>query len=131
MTLAQRPHWGWGPWVLNSDNATLCLVLPPWAYCIDLENRTGPAQVLDWVAQVANKTWGDDATVAGLVRALDGVLGLQPHLCSSGQPGRLTVAQVHQRAPRDLAKGYRQHHWAVTCLRPGPGEEEPANAAKH
>jgi hypothetical protein len=58
--------------------------------------------VLDWIIQVAEKTWADDATVAGLVRALDDVLHPQAHLCSMGASKTLDRrkirALIHQAA---------------------------------
>jgi hypothetical protein len=35
----------------------------------------------DRIVQVSHKLWADDATLAGLVRALDDVLRLQSNLC--------------------------------------------------
>ena len=96
MTLAQRPHRDWGPWVL--DAGTLPVSLDHDFYEVDLERCLTSAQVLDVVAQVAGKVWADDATLAGLVRALVDVLHPQAHLCSSGQSKQLTVAQVRTRA---------------------------------
>lgn len=85
---------GWGRWSLDRE---LCVLRHP-RYEVDLEKCLTPAAVLDWIAQVAGKTWGDrDATLAGLVRALDDVLHLQATLCPCGVPGRLTKTEVHRR----------------------------------
>jgi hypothetical protein len=94
---AQRGDWG--PWRL--DPAVLVLYLEPHhAYEVDLERCTTSAEVLDWVCQVAAKTWADDATLAGLVRALDDVLAPQAHLCSSGQPKTLGLDSIGELVRR-------------------------------
>jgi hypothetical protein len=86
----------WGPWALNKG--TLALEhIEGRDYWIDLERCTTPAEVLDWIAKVAGKTWADDATVAGLARALNDVLRPQSTLCSFGRPRRLTVTQIRRR----------------------------------
>jgi hypothetical protein len=88
---------GWGPWTLNPANYTLELGPDGCLYWVDLEDCDTAAQVLDWIAQVARKTWADDTTLAGLVRALNDVLNLQSSLCPSGQSKRMTNAQIRAR----------------------------------
>ena len=72
------------------DPARLCLVLGnpetgAWSYEVDLEDCTTSAQALDWIMQVASKTWATDAVIAGLVRAIRDVLNPQSTLCSFGK----------------------------------------------
>jgi hypothetical protein len=93
----------WGPWRLNPEARVLHTV-EPYRYEIDLDTCTTSAEVLDWICQAAGKTWADDATVAGLIRALDDVLKPQAHLCSSGRSKRLSrrciTALVREAAQR-------------------------------
>jgi hypothetical protein len=77
-------------------------------YEVDLERCLSSAEVLDWICQIAGKDWTDDSTVAnatlaGLVRAINDVLNPQAHLCSSGQSKRLDPRQISElvrKAPR-------------------------------
>ena len=52
-------------------------------YEIDLETCTTSAEMLDWIFQIRNKTWGGDA-VADLVWAFEVLLHPQASLCSGG-----------------------------------------------
>ena len=88
------PH-DWGPWRL--DPQWYVLVRDDPRYEIDLEKCTSSAHVLDWIMQINGKTWGDHATIAGLVHAFDDLLHPQSTLCSFGQPTKLTKAAVRQR----------------------------------
>ncbi|HET7325983.1 MAG TPA: hypothetical protein VFJ14_01720 [Nocardioidaceae bacterium] len=78
-TTTSRPNWG--PWVLDTDNWSLSHPL----YDVDLDRCATAAEVRDWIAQLAGKTWVDDATLAGLIHALNDVLRLQATLCGNGQ----------------------------------------------
>jgi hypothetical protein len=94
----------WGPWSLDRKVRVLYVTEPSgYRYEVDLDRCLSSAEVLDWVCQIAGKTWADDATLAGLVRAIDDVLVPQANLCSSGVDKRMTVRQVTKqvrRAPR-------------------------------
>lgn len=95
--IAATPRAGdWGPWRLDGRT---CVLYPdePYRYEVDLETCTSSAEVLDWICQIAGKTWADDATLAGLVRALDDVLRPQATLCPSGQSKQLTAAAIRAR----------------------------------
>lgn len=91
----------WGPWQLDPDTAELVHTDPipgtAHTYAVDLDGCRTPAQVLDWITQVAAKTWADDATTAGLVRALDDLLNMQGSLCPSGRTKTLTRTQLRTR----------------------------------
>ncbi|MFT4174075.1 MAG: hypothetical protein QM639_16045 [Rhodocyclaceae bacterium] len=69
----------WGPWEFNAEHLTLENKVEQ--YYVSLGRCNNSAEVLDWIAQIAHKTWADDATVAHLVRALDDVLRLQQNYC--------------------------------------------------
>src|SRR5262249_51977365 len=90
---------GWGPWALNHLTVALEMLDRPdgVTYWVDLEQCTPSAEVLDRICQVAAKLWADDATLAGLVRALADVLHPQGTLCSSGQSRRLGRRQIRQQ----------------------------------
>jgi hypothetical protein len=81
----------WGPWRFDARRRVLD---HDW-YEIDLDRCTSSAEVLDWICQVAGKSWADDATIAGLVRALDDVLAPQQYLCGFGlEAGPINVKTV-------------------------------------
>src|SRR5688572_15832951 len=54
-----------------------------WQYEIDLERCTTSAQVLDWIFQIAEKTWATDRVLAALLHALNAILHPQSTLCGS------------------------------------------------
>lgn len=80
---------GFGGWSLERE--TLCVVLRDEEgrelYDVDLERCRTSAAVLDWIFQVAGKTWADDRILAGLIRVLDRYLDPQGRLCSGGIEG--------------------------------------------
>jgi hypothetical protein len=55
-----------------------------WVYWIDLREITTSAGMLDWIFQIAGKTWGTPEVVAGLVQAFQDLLHPQSTLCSFG-----------------------------------------------
>jgi hypothetical protein len=88
----------WNGWQLN-DNFTL--YYEPAFYEIDLEyHALTSARMLDMILQIANKSWGTDAAVAGLVQALNDIIAPQATLCSNGISTPLTAKRV-----RDLVRG--------------------------
>lgn len=103
MTAPTTPRPSWGPWKLDPSARVLYVDDPcPYRYEVHLDRCTTSAEVLDWICQVAGKTWANDATLAGLVRALDDVLAPQANLCSGGRSKRIGRAKVHR-----LVKPYR------------------------
>lgn len=94
----------WGPWHLDG-NQRLLFVTDPYRYEVDLDDCHTSAQVLDWICQVAGKTWADDAILAGLVRAIDDVLYPAENLCSGGRAKsidrhRMDILIAHAKAAR-------------------------------
>ena len=75
------------PWELDADALELRLVGRGVGYSVDLRRCLTSAAVLDWVVQVAKKTWATDDIVAQLVRALAWALDAQGTLCSFGANG--------------------------------------------
>lgn len=85
----------WGPWRLSLDD--LCFH-HPMGYYVDLERCLDSADILDWLCQVASKTWADDETVAGLVRAINMTLYPQSCICSFGESKAITVGDALRSA---------------------------------
>lgn len=99
----------WGPWRLDPTSLVLFLPTPcndtddhseGFKYYVPLENCLTSAQVLDWIAQVAGKTWITPPVIAGLVLAIDDVLQLQANLCSWGAHKTITEADVRRLVAR-------------------------------
>lgn len=94
-----RPTSGsWGPWRLSDDRTEL--VHQHWDYPVDLTRMTSSAEALDWIMQVAGRSWQDDVSLAGFVRALNDLLAPQANLCSFGRDRRISRRRV-QRLIRD------------------------------
>ena len=53
-----------GRWTVQLDNLTIAHISE--GYWIDLERCHTSSQVLDWIMQVAKKSWADDETLASL-----------------------------------------------------------------
>lgn len=96
-----RRDGGWGPWKL--DQAVFVLFISePYRYEVDLERCTSSAKVLDYICQVARKTWCNTEMIGGLVSALDDVLTPQANLCSFGRSKRLSCEKI-KRMVLDVA----------------------------
>jgi hypothetical protein len=99
----------WGPWRLDLN--LMVLHAGDLAnYGIELRSCTNSAAVLDWVMQVAGKSWVDRAALGGFVRAVDDLLRPQKHLCSFAGPfgrdgDRLTVGQIEELVRVAVADG--------------------------
>jgi hypothetical protein len=96
-----RPNWG--PWFLDTDLKTLnAEVSPHFVYEVDLDRCLSSAALLDWIFQVAEKTWADEAVITGLIRATGDILNPQGTLCSgTGGSGSGTGKQI---SPADIAR---------------------------
>ena len=70
------------PWRLDLEEMTL--ELEGERYAVDLEQCRTSAETLDWIIQVATKSWATDAVIAGLVRALDILIEPDINLCTDG-----------------------------------------------
>lgn len=75
-------------WTFKPDTLVLRLT-DPVEYEVYLGDCKTAAQALDWIAQIAGKTWTTDTALADLVRALDNMLDLQGNLCGMGHPGTI------------------------------------------
>lgn len=82
----------WGPWSLDTETRVLD---GPHGYYVDLDRCQTSAQTLDWIMQIAGKTWGAQPEVlAGLVHALNDTLRPQTFMCSSGYDKPMSDAQI-------------------------------------
>jgi hypothetical protein len=75
-------------WVLSRKTHELYLGDPQtggWMYAVNLDECNTSAGVLDWIAQVAEKTWATNDDLANLVRALHDILDFQTSLCGQGK----------------------------------------------
>jgi hypothetical protein len=87
----------WGPWRFDRERYVLYSTDARY-YEIGLEDFTTSAEVLDTIAQISHKSWAGNASVGGLVQAIDDLLHLQRNLCSSGKSKRLTPAKIRRLA---------------------------------
>jgi hypothetical protein len=71
-----------------------------WQYEIDLDRCATSAQVLDWIFQIAQKTWATDLVLAALLHALNAVLHPQSTLSGCG----------HEHGPIDIAAVLPDHN---------------------
>lgn len=78
----EQPRSGFfGGWTLNRE----ALALDHSHYQIDLQRCQDAKSILDWICQIADKMWADDATLAGAVRLLNRTLRPQETgICSGG-----------------------------------------------
>ena len=72
----------YGPWQFHRNN--LILRHAKTGYEIDLEECGTSAEILDWIFQVAGKSWATDKTIADLIRALEDLIDPQATICSWG-----------------------------------------------
>ena len=79
----KSPGLWYGPWKV--DRRTNELVHKVSHYRVDLEAMGTAESVLDWICQVGWKTWADDSTIAGLVRAVNDWVNPQSNgICGGG-----------------------------------------------
>lgn len=107
----------WGPWKLDPELYTLTHTGTD--YEIDLEICTSPAEVLDWIIQIADKQWADALTVSGLVQAFNTILEPQAFLCLStraiasatGQSQRTVVKALSGESKNSPVRAVRTAHY--------------------
>ncbi len=78
----------WGDWRYDPDRMVLVLERTKGTqsraeYEVDLEKCTSCERILDWIAQMAGKTWPTPEDIAGLVYAMNDLLGFQQNVCHS------------------------------------------------
>jgi hypothetical protein len=84
----------WGAWSLNHTDLTLEFERDGHSYWCDLEDMTDSAQALDWIAQVAGKTWATAEDVGNLVLAINELLRPQSRLCSDGAHQTIKASDI-------------------------------------
>jgi hypothetical protein len=95
----RRPAHGqrWGRWRLDTSNFVIHVLNDEGVYPIyeiDLDRVNTPAQLLDWIFQVAGKGWISATDIGNLVHAIEDIFdGVQGKLCPWGQPRRLNAKQ--------------------------------------
>ena len=96
----------WGGWTLDPNYPSIDLGRDGARYWMDLRRCCDSAGVLDFICQIAGKSWADDVILAGLVRALDDVIRPQRFLCSFGGSKEMTEDEMLHRV-KDFAKTAR------------------------
>src|SRR5262249_11814634 len=89
-----------GGWTYDPERLVVTYrVTTSYVYEVDLEQCTTSAEMLDWIFQVAKKTWARGEVVRDLVKILNKLLRPQGTLCSFGvESGPLPAGD----ATRDL-----------------------------
>jgi hypothetical protein len=86
----------WGKWHYNAENNALDYIIDGAVrYYIDLDRMATSAQCLDWIFQVAFKTWMTDHDRTCLLAAIDKKVDPQSRLCGGaiGPPRSLAPGQ--------------------------------------
>jgi len=90
----------WGPWRYDKPRAVLI-----WEqegrhrYEVDLERCTDSATLLDWIAQVAEKSDASPEVVGNLVIGLNELFSLQSVACGSGVNRQFNPLDILNRKP--------------------------------
>lgn len=88
----RNPSLKWGRWQYDRELMTLTITPydgRPYEYEIDLETCTSASQVLDWIMQIANKTWCSASDLRDLIIAFRDLLNPQGYLCHGHSRSRL------------------------------------------
>ena len=80
----------WGDWSYDRKNLTL---FNSEGYEVDLTECNSAAEILDWIFQVAGKSWADNRTVTTLIEALEDLLDPQANVCSWGRDKHFNSTQ--------------------------------------
>jgi len=85
----------WGNWWYDQKNRVLEHRTSH--YYVILKQCGNSANVLDWIAQIKDKSWATAKDLGDLVTALDDILGLQGNICGGGTDHRLDVKSYLDR----------------------------------
>jgi len=93
----------WNGWELDNSfpgfpYLTRSGLIPAADYPIGLDRARTCAGALDSLIHASKYCDGDDAALAGLVRAMDDVMNLQSSMCSFGRPRRMPSRELARRA---------------------------------
>jgi hypothetical protein len=78
----------WGNWTLDTEHLTLDY--EDVTYSIRLSSMTSSAEVLDWIAQLNEKTWVSREDIGNLVQAVDDIFDLHS-FCGMGRDHRINA----------------------------------------
>lgn len=93
----------WGIWQYDAKTLVL-FTREPYRYEIDLEACMSSAEVLDWIFQLAGKTWMNAEQLGNLIYALDDIIDPQATLCSGGRNKLFKDISKYLRANLKTAK---------------------------
>ena len=88
----------WGNWTLDAKSRSLTIAtvnqynVPIPQYSIHLESMHDSASVLDWIAQLNEKTWVRRDDIGNLVMAIDDIFDLHS-FCGMGQNKHVNAKQ--------------------------------------
>jgi hypothetical protein len=107
----------WGPWALDRERLVLELVVEgEYLYDVDLERCGNAAAVLDWLAQLAGKSWATPGIIGQLVAALCDLLDPQARLCG-GKGDERSGERTDQLRERLLHAEIRTRAWRLVSAR--------------
>ena len=109
LTIFQKEKWG--PWSYDSDPKKNQLVgsfpaqgRQPRTYGVFLSQCRNSAEILDWIAQFAGKTWTTPEQVGHLVIVLNDLIGFQRHVCGDGQDKTIEPQSVVKKRKRSWSR---------------------------
>ena len=99
----------WGPWSYDSEAYQVVGRFPapgrhPRTYDVFLSQCRNSAEILDWIAQFAGKTWTTPEQVGHLVIALNDLIGFQRHVCGGGQDKTIEPQSVVKKRKSSWAR---------------------------
>lgn len=89
----------WRGWYLDRKNIALVHREPGGEYDVDILRCRSSAETLDWIIQIAHKSWATDDVIAGLIRALDDLIDVQGVLCPGGRSRNIPLSYLYERIP--------------------------------
>lgn len=104
----------WDVWRLDATNYQLgAYIRGAYDYWVDLERCTTSAETLDWIIQIAEKSWATADVLAGLVHAFNDLIRPQATLCGMGQS-----KQLSKRHLRSLVDQFASKHPELLTTQP-------------
>jgi hypothetical protein len=88
------PTKKYGPWELDTEDLILAHGEDYW---IDLQRISTSAEMLDWICQLAQKSWVTPTALGYLVLAFEDIFDPQANLCGSGKSKTINATQYLRR----------------------------------
>lgn len=85
-------------WEYNAKNLTI--TNKKYGYEIDLESIHDSASCLDWIIQIAHKTWATPEILANLIYTLDELMDIQSNLCSCGNDKKIIAKEIIKKVKK-------------------------------